>query len=148
KLPVIYICENNRYGMGTDINRVSAVPEIYKRASAFAMRGEQVDGMDAVRVHDLVKDCAEDARAGKGPVLVEARTYRYRGHSMADPATYREKSEVESERKNDPLPKLRDYLVRAKLATDKDLEEIDAEAKKVVDQAIKFADQSPEPSEH
>ena len=147
KLPVVYLCENNRYGMGTDIGRVSAEAEIYKRACAYAMRGEQVDGMDVLKVYEAVKDCAEDVRAGRGPVLLEARTYRYRGHSMADPATYRDKSEVEGERKNDPIPKLRDYLVRAKSATDKDLEAIDTEVKKVVDEAIKFADQSPEPSE-
>ena len=147
KLPVIYLCENNRYGMGTDIARVSAEAEIYKRASAYAMPGEQVEGMDVLKVHDAVKEAAEHARSGRGPVLLEARTYRYRGHSMADPATYREKSEVESERKNDPIQKLRDHLVRGKIAADQELEAIDAEVKKVVDQAIKFADQSPEPSE-
>ncbi len=146
KLPVVYLCENNRYGMGTDISRVSAVPEIYKRASAYAMRGEQVDGMDVLKVHDLVKDCAEYVRSGKGPVLLEARTYRYRGHSMADPATYREKSEVESERKNDPIPRFRDYLLKQKSASDGELDAIDSEIKKIVDQAVKFADESPEPS--
>ncbi|HYR55971.1 MAG TPA: pyruvate dehydrogenase (acetyl-transferring) E1 component subunit alpha [Myxococcaceae bacterium] len=147
KLPVVYICENNRYGMGTDFSRVSAEADISKRACAYAMRGEQVDGMDVLKVYDAVKDCAEYARAGRGPVLLEARTYRYRGHSMADPATYREKSEVESERKNDPIPKLREYIIRTKAGTEAELDTIDAEIKKVVDQAIKFADESPEPSE-
>ncbi len=146
KLPVVYICENNRYGMGTDINRVSAVPEIYKRASAYAMRGEQVDGMDVIKVHEMIKDCAEQVRSGKGPILVEARTYRYRGHSMADPATYREKGEVESERKNDPIPRFQDFLIKQKVASDSELQAIDTEVKKLVDQAVKFADQSPEPS--
>jgi pyruvate dehydrogenase E1 component alpha subunit len=145
KLPVVYICENNRYGMGTEISRVSAVSEIYKRAVGYAMRGEAVDGMDAVKVYEAVKDCADHARSGKGPVLLEARTYRYRGHSMADPATYREKSEVEIERKNDPIPRLRDYILRNKAAKDEELETIDAEVKKVVDQAVRFADASPEP---
>src|SRR5262249_22399701 len=81
KLPVLYLCENNKYGMRTDIARVSAEPEIYKRATAYAMRGEQVDGMDVLKVYDAVKDCADYIRSGRGPVLLEARTYRYRGHS-------------------------------------------------------------------
>jgi pyruvate dehydrogenase E1 component alpha subunit len=146
KLPVIYICENNKYGMGTDIHRVAAVAEIAQRAVGYAMRGEQVDGMDVLKVYDAVQTAAEDARAGKGPVLLEALTYRYRGHSMADPATYREKSEVEEERKRDPIPHLRDVLVKGKKATDAELDAMDAEAKQVVDAAVKFADASPEPS--
>src|SRR5215813_3866588 len=147
KLPIVYICENNRYGMGTDIARVSAEAEIAKRACAYAMRGEQVDGMDVLKVYEAVKDCAEHARSGRGPVLLEAQTYRYRGHSMADPATYREKSEVESERKNDPIPRLRDYILRVKAASEPELDAIDAQIKKIVDEAVKFADASPEPSE-
>jgi pyruvate dehydrogenase E1 component alpha subunit len=147
KLPIIYLCENNKYGMGTDIARVSAEPEIYKRASAYAMRSEQVDGMDVLKVYEAVKDCVDDVRSGRGPVLLEARTYRFRGHSMADPATYRDKSEVESERKNDPIPRLRDHILRVRAASDSELEAIDAQVKKVVDDAVKFADASPEPSE-
>jgi pyruvate dehydrogenase E1 component alpha subunit len=146
KLPVLYICENNRYGMGTAIARTAAVADIHKRAVGYAMRGEQVDGMDVLKVHELVKDCAEHARSGRGPVLIEARTYRFRGHSMADPATYRQKSEVEDERKNDPIPKLREVILKAKKGTDEELDAIDAEIKKVVDAAVKFADESPEPS--
>lgn len=146
KLPVIYVCENNRYGMGTAINRVAAVPEIYKRASAYAMRGEQVDGMDALEVFEAVSDCAAYCRAGKGPVLLEANTYRFRGHSMADPATYRDKLEVDEERKNDPIPKLRAHILKVKAASEAQLDAIDAEVKKVVDEAVKFADASPEPS--
>ncbi len=146
KLPVIYICENNRYGMGTAISRVAAVPEIHKRASAYAMRGEAMDGMDALAVFDAVKDCAEYARSGKGPVLLEANTYRFRGHSMADAASYRQKQEVEEERKNDPIPKLRAHLVKNRLATEAELDAIDAEVKQQVDAAVKFADEAPEPS--
>jgi pyruvate dehydrogenase E1 component alpha subunit len=86
-------------------------------------------------------------RAGKGPVLLEAMTYRFRGHSMADPATYRQKAEVEEERKNDPIPKLRDHMVKQKVATEEQLDAIDAETKKICEQAVKFADESPEPSE-
>ncbi len=146
KLPVVYVCENNRYGMGTAVTRTSAVPEIYKRASAFAMRGEQADGMDAIKFHDAMKDAVEYARAGKGPVLVEALTYRFRGHSVVDPATYRQKAEVEEERKNDPIPKLRELLIAKKHATEAQLDAIDEEVKKECDDAVKFADESPEPS--
>ena len=145
KLPVIYICENNRYGMGTAIKRVSPVAEIYKRASAYAMRGEPVDAMDVLKVHDVVKDCAEYCRAGKGPVLLEANTYRFRGHSMSDPATYRTKTELEGERKNDPIPRLRQYVVAQKIAAESDFEAIDQEVKAQVDAAVKFAEDSPEP---
>ncbi len=146
KLPVIYICENNRYGMGTAISRTAAVPEIYKRASAYAMRGEKVDGMDAVKVFEMVSDCAAYCREGKGPVLLEANTYRFRGHSMADPATYRQKTEVEEERKNDPIPKIKELLLAKKYIAESELEAIDAEVKQIVDAAVKFADESPEPS--
>jgi pyruvate dehydrogenase E1 component alpha subunit len=146
KLPVIYICENNRYGMGTALTRVSPSGEIYKRAAAYEMRGETVDGMDVLEVYEAVKDCAEHARSGKGPVLLDANTYRFRGHSMSDAATYRTKAEVESERKNDPIPKLRAHLTQGKLATDADLDAIEEEVKHQVDEAVKFAEQSPEPA--
>jgi pyruvate dehydrogenase E1 component alpha subunit len=146
KLPVIYICENNGYGMGTAVHRVSAEPQIYKRASAYAMRGEQVDGMDVLKVHDVIRDCADHARAGKGPVLLEALTYRFKGHSMADPATYRQKVEVEEHQKRDPILQLREHLTRKKLATLDELSALDKEIKKLVDDAVAFADASPEPS--
>ncbi|XXF75817.1 pyruvate dehydrogenase (acetyl-transferring) E1 component subunit alpha [Myxococcaceae bacterium GXIMD 01537] len=146
KLPVIYICENNRYGMGTAVGRTSAVPEMYKRASAYDMRGEPVDGMDALKMYEAVKDAAAYCRAGKGPVLLEANTYRFRGHSMADPATYRTKQEVEDERKNDPIPKLKAYTLKQGLATEAEFDAIDEEVKVLVDAAVKFADESPEPS--
>lgn len=146
KLPVIYICENNRYGMGTAVGRVAAVPEIYKRASAYDMRGEPVDGMDCLKMYEAVKDAAEYCRAGKGPVLLEANTYRFRGHSMADPASYRTKQEVEEERKNDPIPKVKEFALKNKLAAEKDFEAIDEEVEAQTEAAVKFADESPEPS--
>ncbi|MBX5481766.1 MAG: pyruvate dehydrogenase (acetyl-transferring) E1 component subunit alpha [Myxococcaceae bacterium] len=146
KLPVIYICENNRYGMGTAIDRVAAVPEIARRASAYAMRGEQMDGMDVLAVYEAMTDAIDYARKGKGPVLMEALTYRFRGHSMADPATYRQRAEVEEEMKRDPILKLREYLVKKKIAKEEDLTAIDEEVKKEVDEAVAFADASPEPA--
>jgi pyruvate dehydrogenase E1 component alpha subunit len=145
-LPVIFLCENNRYGMGTAFARVSPLPEVYKRASAYGIRGEAADGMDVLKMYDVVKDCAAHARSGKGPVLLEANTYRYRGHSMSDPATYRSKTEVEKERKGDPIPKLRQYCVEQLKFPESEFEKIDAEVKATVDAAVKFADESPEPS--
>ena len=145
-LPVIFLCENNRYGMGTAFARVSPLPEVYKRASAYAMRGEMVDGMDVIKVYDAVRDCAAHCRAGKGPVLLETNTYRYRGHSMSDAATYRTKAEVEQERKGDPIPKLRQYCVEQLKIPESEFEKIDAQVKATIDAAVKFADESPEPS--
>ncbi|MCY1076605.1 pyruvate dehydrogenase (acetyl-transferring) E1 component subunit alpha [Archangium sp. miwbw1] len=145
KLPVLYICENNRYGMGTAIARVAAVPEIHKRACAYGIRGEAVDGMDVLKMYEAVKDAAAYIRAGNGPVLMEANTYRFRGHSMADPSTYRTKQEVEDERKNDPIPRLKDYAIKQKLAKEEEFDAIEEEVKQQVDAAVKFADESPEP---
>ena len=145
-LPIIFLCENNRYGMGTAFARVSPLPEVYKRAAAYGIRGEPVDGMDVLKVYEAVKDCAAYARSGKGPVLLEANTYRYRGHSMSDAATYRTKAEVEQERKGDPIPKLRQYCVEQLKIPESEFEKIDAEVKATIDAAVKFADESPEPS--
>ncbi|HET9725508.1 MAG TPA: pyruvate dehydrogenase (acetyl-transferring) E1 component subunit alpha, partial [Gemmatimonadales bacterium] len=104
KLPVIFVCENNRYGMGTAIERSSAVPEVWRRASAYDLRGEAVDGMDVLAVRDAVTRAAAECRPEGGkPVLLEARTYRYRGHSMSDPATYRTREELEQQKRHDPL---------------------------------------------
>lgn len=146
KLPVIYVVENNRYGMGTAMERISAVPEVAKRASAYAMRAESVDGMDVLKMYETVTDCAAYCRAGKGPVLIEAHTYRFRGHSVVDPATYRTKQEVEDERSNDPIPKLRAHILEAKAADEAALDAIDQEAKAEIAEAMKFAEASPEPS--
>ena len=145
KLPVLYVCENNRYGMGTAIARVSAEPEIHKRGAAYNMRHEAVDGMDALKMYESVKDAVAYIRAGNGPVLMEANTYRFRGHSVVDPANYRSKQEVEDERKNDPLPRLMAYALKEGLAKESDFEAIENEVKEQVDEAVKFADESPEP---
>ncbi|MET0402075.1 MAG: pyruvate dehydrogenase (acetyl-transferring) E1 component subunit alpha [Cystobacter sp.] len=146
KLPVLYVCENNRYGMGTAIKRVSAEPEIHKRGAAYNMRHEAVDGMDALKMYEAAKDAVAYIRAGNGPVLMEANTYRFRGHSVVDPASYRSKQEVEDERKNDPIPRLMAYALKHKLAKEADFEAIENEVKEQVDEAVKFADESPEPN--
>jgi len=147
KLPVIFVCENNRYGMGTAIERTSAVPEVWRRASAYGIRGEAVDGMDVLAMRDAVARAAEECRPRDGkPVLLEARTYRYRGHSMADPATYRTRDEVEQEKRRDPLEVLLQHARDAglELAT-RELERIEAEVAGEVDAAVRFAEESPDP---
>jgi pyruvate dehydrogenase E1 component alpha subunit len=148
KLPVIFICENNRYGMGTAVERSSAVPEVWRRASAYAIRGEAVDGMDVFAMRDAVARAAAECRPEGGkPVLIEARTYRYRGHSMADPANYRTRDEVEQEKRHDPLDLL---LARMKAAgqepTEQELEQLEAEIGEQVREAVRFAEESPDPS--
>jgi pyruvate dehydrogenase E1 component alpha subunit len=147
KLPVIFVCENNRYGMGTAAERTSAVPDVWRRASAYAIRGEAVDGMDVLAMRDAMTRAAEECRPRDGkPVLLEARTYRYRGHSMADPATYRTRDEVEQEKRRDPLEVL---LQRAKAAgaeiPPRDLERMEAEVAREVEAAVRFAEESPDP---
>ncbi len=148
KLPVIFVCENNRYGMGTAIERTSAVHDLWRRACAYDLRGEAVDGMDVVAVRDAVARAAAECRPEGGkPVLLEARTYRYRGHSMADPATYRTREEVEQEKRHDPLQVV---LARMKAAgsepTAQELEALEAEIAREVEGAIRFAEESPDPS--
>lgn len=149
KVPAVFICENNRYGMGTPIKMSSAVTDVYKRAKAYDIPGEVCDGMDTLDTLEVVGKAVERARAGKGPTLIEARTYRYRGHSMSDPAVYRTRDEVDKERKNDPIPKLAKYIKAKKFAKDADLEKMDEEVQAEVAESIRFADESPwpEPSE-
>jgi pyruvate dehydrogenase E1 component alpha subunit len=148
KLPVIFICENNRYGMGTAIERTSAVTELWRRASGYDIRGEAVDGMDVLAMRDAVVRAAAECRPEGGkPVLLEARTYRYRGHSMADPATYRTRDEVELEKRRDPLEVL---LGRMRAAgqepSAQELERIEGDVAREVEEAVRFAEESPDPS--
>lgn len=145
KLPVLYVVENNKYGMGTDIARVAAEPTLHKRAEAYRMRGESVDGMDVLKVYELVRELVAYIRAGNGPVYLEANCYRFRGHSMSDAATYRTKEEVEQEKQRDPILTLRAHIVRTGAATDAELDAIDAQEREVVEGALAFAEASPEP---
>jgi pyruvate dehydrogenase E1 component alpha subunit len=145
KLPVLYVVENNKYGMGTDISRVAAEPELHTRAAAYRMRGESVDGMDVLKVYDLVKELAAYIRAGNGPVYLEVNCYRFRGHSMSDAATYRTKDEVEQEKQRDPLLTHRAHLLRLNLATEAQLDQVEENERHVVDAALAFAEASPEP---
>jgi pyruvate dehydrogenase E1 component alpha subunit len=146
KLPVVYVIENNQYAMGTSVERSSAEVELWKRGISFEIPGEQVDGMDATAVRAAGARAAARARAGDGPTILEMKTYRYRGHSMSDPAKYRTREEVDEVRKTrDPIDHLRDELVRAKQITEAELKAIDAEAKKIAADAAEFARTSPEP---
>lgn len=145
KLPVVYIVENNRYGMGTGINRAVA-GEIYRRGEAYGIPGKKVDGMDVLKVKEAAEEALAHARSGKGPVLLEMETYRYRGHSMSDPAKYRTKEEVEEMReKHDPIDTLRALMLKENLVTEDGLKNIEREVKEIVNASAEFAQTSPEP---
>jgi len=146
KLPVIYVIENNKYGMGTSIERASAVTDLSKRGESFGIPGEQVNGMDVVEVRAAAQRASEWCRAGKGPFILEMKTYRYRGHSMSDPAKYRSKEEVSKMRQEaDPIDTLREKILAGNAADEAQLKEIDREVKATVTAAAEFAQQSPEP---
>lgn len=141
ELPVLFVCENNFYGMGTQVSRVTATHDIYKRAEVYGIPAGQVDGMDLLAVRDRVDQALDHVRQGKGPAFIEAMTYRYRGHSMADPELYREKAEVQHWRRRDPIDRFKQEL----LAGDFPQEEIDAIEERVeteVDEAVRFAEES------
>jgi pyruvate dehydrogenase E1 component alpha subunit len=146
KLPVVYIIENNRYGMGTSVARSSAVVDLYKRGTAFGIPGEQVDGMDVLAVRAAGEQAVERARAGEGPYILEMQTYRYRGHSMSDPGKYRSKEEVDKMRsERDPIERLKKIMADRRMLDEAGLKAIDTEVRKVVADAAEFATNSPEP---
>ncbi len=146
KLPVVYVIENNKYGMVTSVERASARTDLYHRGQAYGNPGTQVDGMDVVAVREAAAKALAHARAGKGPYILEMQTYRYRGHSMSDPAKYRTKEEVSRVRKEkDPIDHLRAVLLEKKLIDEAGLKDIDREVKAVVSAAAEFAQDSPEP---
>jgi len=145
KLPAIYIIENNQYAMGTSIERSSSTTQLSERGSSFGIPGEQVDGMDVLAVRDAVAKAVKRAREGGGPFILEMKTYRYRGHSMSDPAKYRAKEEVDEVKKTrDPIDHVKMLLEQAK-ATEDEIKAIDAEVKAIVAEAVQFAQESPEP---
>src|SRR6266436_3367121 len=133
KLPVVYVVENNRYGMGTSITRASARTDLFHRGIAYGIPGEQVDGMDVGAVHEAGRTAAEHARSGQGPIILEMLTYRYRGHSMSDPAKYRSKDEVNRMRaEHDPIDQAKHKLTERGLADEAKLKDIDREVKDIV----------------
>lgn len=145
KLPVIFVVENNGYAMGTSVERTSNVRELYTIGEAYDMPSEPVDAMDVEMVHEAVKRAADRARAGEGPTFLEFKTYRYRGHSMSDPQKYRTKEEVEQWKMRDPLEMVRHRILTNGVATEAELDEIDAKVKVVVEESVKFAEESPFP---
>jgi pyruvate dehydrogenase E1 component alpha subunit len=150
KLPVIYIIENNRYAMGTSVQRSSAQTDFSKRGASFDIPGEQVDGMDVRAVKAAGDKAVKWCREGNGPYILEMMTYRYRGHSMSDPAKYRTREEVEKVRgEQDPIEQVRGRLLQKKMATEDDLKKIDAKVRDIVNEASEFAthDSEPDPSE-
>lgn len=145
QLPVIFVIENNQYAMGTSVNRSSAEDQLYRRGESFRIPGMQVDGMDVLAVRGAVEEALKDVRGGGGPVLMELKTYRYRGHSMSDPAKYRSREEVQDIReKSDPIERLKAMLIKQGVAED-ELKTLDKKVRKTVADAADFAEESPEP---
>ncbi|MDX2112170.1 MAG: pyruvate dehydrogenase (acetyl-transferring) E1 component subunit alpha [Alphaproteobacteria bacterium] len=148
KLPVIYIIENNEYAMGTSVKRSHSTTELYRRGEAFGIPGRQVDGMDVLAVREAGLEAVKFVREGNGPFLLEMKTYRYRGHSMSDPAKYRTKEEVEQyKEQHDPIEGMKAWLFAQKFASEETLKEMEKEIKAIVNESADFAQQSPEPPE-
>lgn len=147
KLPVIFICENNMYAMGTSVERTSNVLDIYKLANAYDMPSATIDGMSCETVHEGIERAVKRARAGEGPSLLEIKTYRYRGHSMSDPAKYRTKEEVEEYKDKDPINQVLATIQKNKWATDAEIEAINEKVKQEVEHCVQFAEESPWPSD-
>ncbi|HLF63992.1 MAG TPA: pyruvate dehydrogenase (acetyl-transferring) E1 component subunit alpha [Saprospiraceae bacterium] len=149
KLPILYICENNGYAMGTSVSRTSNIPDVHKLGLGYDMPNSTVDGMDVELVNKALLEAAEHIRSGKGPYFLEIKTYRYRGHSVSDPASYRSKEEVEGYKARDPILTLEERILKSNVASRPELDEIQARITKEIDDAVAFAEESPfpEPSE-
>jgi pyruvate dehydrogenase E1 component alpha subunit len=147
KLPVIFICENNGYAMGTSVERTSNVLDIYKFADAYDMPADSIDGMLPEEVHNAIDRAARRARDGEGPTLLEMKTYRYRGHSMSDPAKYRTKDEVEEYKEKDPIEHVLKVIMDEKYATEQEIDAINQKVKEIVEDSVTFAENSPWPND-
>jgi pyruvate dehydrogenase E1 component alpha subunit len=146
RLPVVYIIENNQYAMGTSIERASSETHLYRRGASFNIPGKEVDGMDVLAVAEAAAEAAEHARSGKGPFILEMKTYRYRGHSMSDPGKYRTREEIDEVRKHrDPIDHVEELLRTAKFADDAAMKAVDGEIRRIVADAAEFARTAPEP---
>ncbi len=146
KLPVVFVVENNQYAMGTAVTRGTSEAQLYKHGAGLGVPGRQVNGMNVLAVRDAGREAVAHCRAGKGPIILEMMTYRYRGHSMSDPAKYRSKDEVNKMRaEQDPIDQLRKRMIDGGFAVEADLKEIDRKVKSIVTEAAEFAQQSPEP---
>lgn len=147
KLPVIFICENNNYAMGTSVERTSNVIDIYKLADAYEMPADTVDGMSCEAVHDAVSRAVKRARENGGPTLLELKTYRYKGHSISDPQKYRTKEEVDEYKEKDPIDMVRETILANQFATQEELDAINARVDAAVEESVKFAEESPWPAD-
>lgn len=147
KLPVVFVCENNNYAMGTSVERTSNVLDIYKLADAYEMPADKVDGMTPETVHEGIARAVKRAREGDGPTLIELKTYRYKGHSISDPQKYRTKEEVEEYKAKDPISMVLKTIKDNKFATDEEIKAIDDRINAVVEESVKFAEESPWPDD-
>jgi len=147
KLPVVFICENNNYAMGTSIQRTSNVVDIYKLADAYEMPADKVDGMTPESVHEAVARAVKRAREGDGPTLLELKTYRYKGHSISDPQKYRSKEEVDDYKDQDPINKVLKTILDNNFATQTEIDAIDNKIDALVEESVKFAEESPWPDD-
>src|SRR5678815_3739756 len=147
KLPVIFICENNQYAMGTSVERTSNVIDIYKLADAFEMPADSIDGMSCEAVHEGVSRAVKRAREGGGPTLLEIKTYRYKGHSISDPQKYRTKEEVEEYKLKDPIEQVLKTIYDTKIATEEEIQQINERVDAAVAESVKFAEESPFPDD-
>ncbi|HNB54671.1 MAG TPA: pyruvate dehydrogenase (acetyl-transferring) E1 component subunit alpha [Anaerolineales bacterium] len=145
KLPVLWVCENNQYGMGTAVERASAVSEMVQKFRGYEIPGERVDGMDVMAVYEASKKALDHIRAGNGPFFLEIITYRFRGHSMGDPERYREKSEIEKWQEDDPIGKYQKYILENGIASEDELAKTEHDANAEADASVQFAETSPEP---
>lgn len=145
-LPIVYVIMNNRLGMGTTVENASAEPDLYKRGSAYRIEGRRIDGDDPIAVRDAALEALEKARVKRRPSIIEAMSYRLKGHSVVDPARYRSKEDVELAQANDPVPAFRNRLLKAKALTEKDVDAIHMKVDEIVDAAVSFAETSPDPS--
>ena len=145
KLPCIYICENNKYGMGTSLERAMSLHNISEKACAYELASELVDGMDVLAMRHATERAVKLAREQSAPTLIEARTYRFMGHSMSDPGKYRTRAEIEKYQERDPIKLFTATLIKNDILTDKAIEEFEAEIKEEVEHAARFAEESPEP---
>jgi pyruvate dehydrogenase E1 component alpha subunit len=147
KIPVIFICENNGYAMGTSVKRTSNITDIYKLADAYEMPADVIDGMSVEAVHEGVSRAVKRAREGGGPTLLEIKTYRYKGHSVSDPQKYRTKEEVEEYKQKDPIQAILNTIYENKLATEEEIGEINERVDAAVAESVKFAEESPWPDD-
>jgi len=146
KLPVLYIIENNQYGMGTSTIKSSAGKDLFKRGEPFDIPGEQVDGMDIIKVREASYKGSKYVRSGKGPYIIEMKTYRYKGHSMSDPAQYRTKKELNKYKLKDPIEKLKKRILNKKIISEKEINKVESEIMNEIKKAAEFAEKSPKPT--